>query len=102
MSFPVGFPVEFGNGQKYGGHSVQGGQEVSNILRISVFSINLFHGNIAAKAIKYFRIVKILIMYFTLSWISLCPGFWPKIQDNVMDTKNIKINIYFFKFNNTY
>ena len=43
-----------------------------------------------------------ILLYFTLSWISLCPGFWPKIQDNVMDTKNIKINIYFFKFNNTY
>ena len=47
------------------------------------------------------KMIKI-ILYFTLSWISLCPGFWPKIQDNVMDTKNIKINIYFFKFNNTY
>ena len=31
----------------------QAGQELSNIFRISVFSINLYHGNIAARTIKY-------------------------------------------------
>ena len=74
MSFPVGFPVEFANGQKHGGHSVQGGQEVSNILRISVFSINLYHWNIAAKTIMYFRIVKILILKFNPSSLTNLPS----------------------------
>ena len=74
MSFPVGFPIGFSTGHEHGGHSVQAGQDISNIFRISVFSINLYHGNIAAKAIKYFRIVKILILKFNPSSLTNLPS----------------------------
>ena len=57
MSLPSGLPVEFDSGHKHGEHSTQAGKDLSNILRISIFSINLYHGSITAKAIKYFRIV---------------------------------------------
>ena len=52
----------------------QAGQELSNIFRISVFSINLYHGNIAARTIKYFIIVKIPILIFNPSSLTNLPS----------------------------
>ena len=59
------------------GHSLehsQAGEELSNIFRISVFSINLYHGNIAARTIKYFIIVKIPILIFNPSSLTNLPS----------------------------
>ena len=60
------------------GHSLaehsQDGQEVSKIFRISVFSINLYHENIAARTIKYIRIIKIPILIFNTSSLTNLPS----------------------------
>ena len=74
MSLPVGLQVEFDNEHKHGEHSTQAGQDISNIFRISVFSISLYYGNIVAKAIKYFRIVKILFLKFIHSSLTNLPS----------------------------
>ena len=74
IGFPVGVSIGFSTGNEHGRHSMQAGQDISNIFRISVFSINLYHGNIAAKTIKYSRIVKILILKFNPSSLTNLPS----------------------------
>ena len=50
-----------------GRNSIQAKKEISNIFWNYVFSIILFHENIESKAIKYFRIVKMLTLIFNPS-----------------------------------